>query len=266
MSTRTITRSVRDSAALLDATRAGQGAPYHAPEPQRPYLQEVTRSPGPLRIALQTETFNGAPTHPECRDAALAAAKLCESLGHHVEPVKLAIDAQALGRATQVLIASNVQATTEDAASALGRELGADLVETITFFMVQGARSATAADYARAIRTIHAVDARSSSFLTRYDVISRRRWPRPGGDRRARARKRASPEYIARIQAATDTRSCSTRRTAAMSVPLAWASDGMPLGVQFAARFGDEATLFRLAGQLEQAQPWRERRPPAAGR
>jgi amidase len=264
-----VTRSVRDSAALLDATQGpDEGAPYQAPAPERTYLEEVTRSPGRLRIGLQTDAFNGAPTHPECRDAAIAAAKLCESLGHHVEPVKLEVDVQALGRATQVLIAANVQATTEDAAAALGRELGSDLVETITFFMVQGARSATAADYARAIRTIHATGRTVEAFLSRYDVLLSPTMASPpvaiGELSLANA---PSADYIARIQAATGyTQLFNAAGQPAMSVPLAFAQDGMPLGVQFAARFGDEATLFRLAGQLEQAQPWRERRPPVAGR
>ncbi len=264
-----VTRSVRDSAALLDAVHGpDEGAPYHAPEPERTYLEEVTRAPGRLRIGLQTDAFNGAPTHPECRDAAIAAAKLCESLGHHVEPVKLAVDAQALGRATQVLIAANVQATTEDAAAALGRELGSDLVETITFFMVQGARSATAADYARAMRTIHAAGRTAESFLRRYDVLLSPTMAAPSVEIGALSLANApSADYIARISAATGyTQLFNATGQPAMSVPLAWASDGMPLGVQFAARFGDEATLFRLAGQLEQAQPWRERRPPAAAR
>ncbi|MEX2207935.1 MAG: amidase [Myxococcota bacterium] len=264
-----VTRSVRDSAALLDATQGpDEGAPYHAPAPSLRYLEEVTRAPGRLRIGLQTDTFNGAPTHPECRDAAIAAAKLCESLGHDVEPVKLEVDAQALGRATQVLIASNVQATTEDAAAALGRELGSDLVETITFFMVQGARSATAADYARAIRTIHAAGRTVERFLSRYDVLlSPTMASPPAAIGELALANPPSPDYIARIQAATGyTQLFNAAGQPAMSVPLAWASDGMPLGVQFAARFGDEATLFRLAGQLEQAQPWRERRPPAAER
>jgi Asp-tRNA(Asn)/Glu-tRNA(Gln) amidotransferase A subunit family amidase len=264
-----VTRSVRDSAALLDATQGpDEGAPYHAPKPERTYLEEVTQAPGQLRIGLQTETFNGAPTHPECRDAALAAAKLCESLGHHVEPVRLAVDAQALGRATQVLIASNVQATTEDAAAALGRELGTDLVENITFFMVQGARAATAADYARATRTIHAVGRAVESFLARYDVLLSPTMATPPAAIGALALSNApTGEYIAHLQAATGfTQLFNAGGQPAMSVPLSQSRDGLPLGVQFAARFGDEATLFRLAGQLERAQPWRDRRPTLAGR
>jgi len=264
-----VSRSVRDSAALLDATEGpDQGAPYQPPAPERPYLEEVMRAPGRLRIAVQTESFNGAPTHPDCRDAALDAAKLCESLGHQVELARLAVDAPALGRATQVLIAANVQATSEDAAAAQGRALGTDLVENITFFMVQGARAASAADYARAVRTIHAAGRTVESFLARYDVLLTPTMATPPlaiGE--LALSNPPSAEYIARLSACTAfTQLFNAGGQPAMSVPLAWSSAGLPLGVQFAARFGDEATLFRLAAQLEQARPWRDRRPALAGR
>jgi len=264
-----VTRSVRDSAALLDAACGPDpGDPYHAPAPERPYLEEVTRAPGVLRIGVQTETYNGAPTHPECRDAALSAAKLCESLGHRVEPLRIAVDAAALGRATQVLIAANVQATADDTAAALGRELGTDLVETITFFMVQAGRAATAADYARAVRTIHAAGRAVERQLQDYDVVLSPTMAAPPVAIGELALSNApSAEYISRLQAATGfTQLANVTGQPAMSVPLAWSSAGLPLGVQFAAKFGDEATLFRLAGQLEQARPWRDRRPTLTAR
>jgi Asp-tRNA(Asn)/Glu-tRNA(Gln) amidotransferase A subunit family amidase len=263
-----VTRSVRDSAALLDATHGPDlGAPYHAPAPERSYLDEVLREPGRLRIAVQTETFNGAPTHPECAAAALDAAKLCESLGHHVEPARLSVDAPALGRATQVLIAANVQATSEDAAAAQQVELSMDRVETITFFMVQAARAATA-DYARAVRVIHAVGRAVESFFERYDVLLTPTMATPPlaiGD--LALSNMPSAEYIGRLSACTGyTQLFNAGGQPAMSVPLGQSRDGLPLGVQFAAKLGDESTLFRLAGQLERAHPWAERRPALAAR
>lgn len=259
-----VTRSVRDSAALLDATHGPDlGAPYHAPAPERPYLEEVLRDPGRLRIAVQTETFNGVPTHPECAAAALDAAKLCESLGHHVEPARLAVDAPALGRAAQVLIAANVQATTEDAAAAQQVELNMDRVEAITFFMVQAARAATAADYARAVRVIHAVGRAVESFFERYDVLLTPTMATPPlliGD--LALSNMPSAEFIGRLGACTGyTQLFNAGGQPAMSVPLGQSAAGLPLGVQFAARLGDESTLFRLAGQLERARPWAGRRP-----
>jgi amidase len=264
-----ITRSVRDSAALLDATQGPDlGTPYHAPAPERPYLAEVTSAPGRLRIAMQTETFNGAPTHPDCVAAVEDAAALCEKLGHHVERARLAVDAAALGRAAQVLISANVQATTEDAAAAQGRELTTDLVENITFFMVQGARTATAADYARAVRTIHAVGRAVEQFFSRYDVLLTPTMATPPLPIGALSLSNApSAEFIGNLAACTGfTQLFNAAGQPAMSVPLSWNAAGLPIGTQFAARFADEATLYRLAGQLEQARPWRDRRPTPAGR
>jgi len=262
-----VTRSVRDSAALLDATQGPDlGAPYHAPAPHRPYLEEVSEAPGALHIAVQTTTFNGAPTDPECAAVALDAAKLCESLGHRVEGATLEIDREALARATQVLIGANVQATTEPAAAALGRPLGPELVEPVTLAIVEAARSATAADYAKAVRTIHAVGRAVETFFTRFDVLltptMAMQPARLGELALSNAPGAAYGEKLARCVGYTSLFNSSGNP--AMSVPLGTASDGLPLGVQFAARFGDEATLFRLAGQLERARPWAHRRPSVA--
>jgi amidase/6-aminohexanoate-cyclic-dimer hydrolase len=262
-----ISRSVRDSAALLDASHgADEGAPYHAPAPERPYLQEVLREPGRLRVALQTEPWNGAPVDAECRAAALDAAKLCASLGHEVEEARLALDGAALGRAAQVLIGANVQATTEDAAAARGRALGPDDVEAVTLSMVVNARSASAADYARGVRAIHAAGRAVEAFFARFDVLltpTMATPPLPIGA--ISLAQPASPQWVSRLQQCTGfTQLFNASGHPAMSVPLAWSADGLPLGVQFAARFGDEATLFRLAGQLERARPWASRRPAPA--
>jgi Asp-tRNA(Asn)/Glu-tRNA(Gln) amidotransferase A subunit family amidase len=265
--THAVTRSVRDSAALLDATQGPDlGAPYCAPAPERPYLEEVTRTPGRLRIALQTEAFNGVEVDPECVAAARDAAKLCEGLGHHVEEASLAVDRESFGRATQVLIGANVQATTEDAAKAQGRELGPDLVENMTWLMVVGARQIPAADYARAVRTIHAITRAAEAFFTRFDVLLTPTMAMQTAKIGELALSNAPDSgYLGRLARCTGFTSLfNSAGNPAMSVPLATASDGMPLGVQFGARFGDEATLFRLAGQLEAARPWAARRPAVA--
>ncbi|MFI5315847.1 MAG: amidase [Myxococcota bacterium] len=262
-----VTRSVRDSAALLDATHGPDlGAPYFAPAPERPYLAEVTRPPGQLRIALQTEAFNGAETDPECAAAARDAARLCESLGHRVQEATLAIDRPALARATQVLIGANVQATSEDTAAAQGRELGPDLLENVTLAMIAGARPASAADYARAVRTIHAVTRAVEAFFARFDVLltptMAMQTARIGELALSNVADAAYGQRLSRCVGYTAL--FNAAGNPAMSVPLGTASDGMPLGVQFGARFGGEATLFRLAGQLETARPWSERRPRGA--
>ncbi|HXZ86604.1 MAG TPA: amidase [Myxococcota bacterium] len=262
-----ITRSVRDSAALLDATHgADLGAPYHAPATQRSYLEEVSREPGALRIALQTSAFNGAPTDPECAAVAKDAAKLCQSLGHRVEEATLAIDRQALGHATQVLIGANVQATCEDAAAAQGRKLGPELVEAVTWAIIGNAHSTSGADYARAVRTLHATTRAVEAFFTRFDVLltptMAMQPARVGELALSNVPGPAYGDRLARCVGYTSLFNASGNP--AMSVPLGRASDGLPLGVQFAARFGDEATLFRLAAQLERERPWAQRRPSVA--
>ncbi len=261
-----VSRSVRDSAALLDATHGPDlGSPYEAPAPERAYLDEVTRSPGRLRIALQVETFNGAPTDPECAAAARAAAKLCESLGHSVEEAKLVVDAAALGRATQVLIGANVTATAEDRAAALGQTLGPELVEDMTWAMIQNTRGLPAADYARAVKTIHAAGRVVAAFFTRFDVLLTPTMAMQAPKLGEIALSPVTSESVQGLQRCTGfTALFNAAGNPAMSVPLGTASDGVPIGVQFAGRFGDEATLFRLAGQLEAAAPWAARRPKVA--
>jgi Asp-tRNA(Asn)/Glu-tRNA(Gln) amidotransferase A subunit family amidase len=259
-----VTRSVRDNAALLDAVQgADLGAPYCAPEPERAYLEEVTRAPGKLRIALVTQAFNGAETDPECAAAARDAARLCESLGHSVEEAGPAIDREALARATTVLIGANVQATSEDAAAAQRRPLGLDVVEKVTLAMIEVARHSQAADYARAVRTIHAVTRVVEAFFTRFDVLLTPTMAAPTARIGELALSNtADATYGQRLARCIGYTSLfNAAGNPAMSVPLGTARDGMPLGVQFAGRFGDEATLFRLAGQLEAARPWAARRP-----
>jgi Asp-tRNA(Asn)/Glu-tRNA(Gln) amidotransferase A subunit family amidase len=265
-----VSRSVRDSAALLDATEGPDlGAPYWAPPPARPYLEEVGTSPGRLRIALQRSAWNGTEVHPECVAAAESAARLCEELGHEVEETELAIDAEALGSAARVIIFANLRATLDDRLTELGRALTEDDVEPTTWLILRATAGQTAAEYARAIRTIHALGRQVSTFLRDRDLVLSPTMgvpPLPLG-----AVSLSNPDVGSAMRQLLRTTGFTQLFNAsghpAMSVPLHWTADGLPVGVQFAGRFGDEATLFRLAAQLEEARPWRDRRPPfpAAG-
>jgi Asp-tRNA(Asn)/Glu-tRNA(Gln) amidotransferase A subunit family amidase len=262
-----VSRSVRDSAALLDATHgADLGAPYWAPPPERPWLDELAASPGRLRIALQTRTFNGVPTHPDCVAAAEDAAKLCADLGHAVEPAELTIDNAAFARASQVIIASNLRATLVDRAAALGRELAAGDVEPLTLTMASAAAEVEAADYARAIRTIHGLGRQLAGFLERYDLLLTPTLATPPFPIGRLALTAADlPGFLeGLLQTVGYTQLFNATGTPAASLPLYWNGEGMPIGVQLAGRFGDEATLLRLSGQLEQARPWFDRRPALA--
>jgi amidase len=260
-----LTRSVRDSAALLDATQGpGPGDPYWAPPPARAYLEEVGADPGRLRIALQTDAFNGAATDPECAAAAHDAAELCRSLGHVVEEASLRVDRDAMGRATQVIIAANTRASLLARAAELGRDFTADDVEPLTLSMVERVKSSDATDYARAIQVIHGIGRQVAAFFERFAVLLTPTMATPplplGRLALTRSDLQGLTEDLGRTIGFTQLFNVSGHP--AMSVPLVWNAAGLPIGVQFAGRFGDEATLFRLAAQLEAARPWFMRRPP----
>jgi amidase len=260
-----VTRSVRDSAALLDATSGPDvGDPYWAPPPAGPFLAEVGRDPGRLRIALTTTAFNGQSVDPQCVEAARAAANLCASLGHVVEEAHPSFDAPALGGATRIIIAANVRAALEARASVLGRPVMETDVERITWAFARIGLETTATDYVRSIGIVHRVGRAVGRFFTTYDAIlspTMCRPPLPLGVMTLSSTDDAA--YLDAVLGSIGFTSLfNSAGNPAMSVPLAWSREGLPIGVQFAGRFGDEATLLRLAAQLEAAQPWADRRPP----
>ena len=263
-----VSRSVRDNAALLDASHGPcLGAPYIAPPPERPYLEEVGRDPGRLRIAFQRTTWNGAPTHPDCVAAVEEAARLCEELGHEVVDRAMEVDVELIRRASATIIPANLQVALEDRAEALGRELEEGDVERGTWGMANAGRQRTAADYVRAVKGIHQLGLQVATFLQDVDVILTPTMATPPIELGRIHLSNPDPgkdieklfQYIGFCQL------FNASGNPAMSVPLAWNDDGLPIGIQFAGRFGDESTLFRLAGQLEQARPWFDKRPPIVG-
>ena len=259
-----VTRSVRDSAALLDATGGSDaGAPYSAPTKERPYLEEVGRPPEALRIALVTESFNGTDVHDDCVAAAEGAAKLCESLGHRVEPITVKVDREALAGASGAIIGGNLRATVERRASVLGREPGPDDLEPVTLQMYENAVNASAADYARGQLAIHTAGRVLANVLERYDLILT---PTMG----------APPEKIGVLSLANGntgemmgallrsvgfTQLINGTGQPAISLPLHWNDAGLPIGVHFVAPLGGEGLLYRISGQLEAERPWFDRVP-----
>jgi amidase/6-aminohexanoate-cyclic-dimer hydrolase len=263
-----VSRSVRDSAALLDATAGPDvGAPYWAVPPERPYLEEVGAPPRRLRIAWQTRSFNGAPVHADCTAAAEETAKLCAKLGHTVEEACLEVDAEVLRRAAGTIISANLRATLDDRARALGRDLSPDDVEPVTWRMAEDGRSTGAAEYARAVRVVHATGRVVARYFESWDAILSPTLGTPPP--RLGVLSLSNPdvkEFATGLAGMTAfTQLMNVAGNPAMSVPLHWSAGGMPIGVQLAAPYGDEATLFRLAGQLEEARPWADRRPPFPG-
>ena len=259
-----VTRSVRDSAALLDATSGPDvGDPYWAPPPARPFLDEVGRDPGQLRIALNVTPWIASPVDPECAEAAREAARLCASLGHHIEEARPDIDEAQWRRAVRVIVAANVTASLQARATALGRPLAEGDVERMTWDRVVDARTMSATDYAVSMRVVHAVGRTVARFLQRYDMVLTPTMCAPPYPLGVLDMSTTDTDgYLAAVFASIGFTSLfNSSGHPAMSVPLAWSTGGLPLGVQFATRFGEEAALFRLAGQLEAARPWANRRP-----
>jgi Asp-tRNA(Asn)/Glu-tRNA(Gln) amidotransferase A subunit family amidase len=263
-----ISISVRDSAALLDATAGPEvGDPYWAPPPAGRFLEEVGRPPRSLRIALCVDPWNGQPVDPECRQAAEDAAKLCESLGHHVEIARPEFDPPPFREAQRTIVAANTRALLVARAAARGRALRPDDVEPFTWSVAELARAYSAEDYVNAIATIQRVGRVVGRFFTAYDILLTPTMcapPVPLGV--MSPENRDGEAYLTAVnRSIAFTSLFNSAGNPAMSVPLHCTASGLPVGVQFAAPFGDEATLFRLAAQLEAAKPWRNRLPPLIG-
>jgi len=257
--------SVRDSAALLDATSGEDvGDPYCAPAHAGTFLDEVGRAPKPLRIALCTSPWNGQPVDPECRQAAEDAAHVCESLGHHVTQARPEFDFEPFREAQRIIIMANIRALLTSCTDRVGRALRQDDVEPMTWEAAELALQYSAADYADAITRIHRVGRVVARFFASgHDLIltpTMCTTPLPLGVVSPANPDRAS--YLTGINRSIGFTSLfNSAGNPAMSVPLHWTETGLPVGVQFAAPFGGEATLFRLAAQLEAAKPWKDRRP-----
>src|SRR5690606_1703082 len=243
------------------------GDPYACPPKSRPFLSEVGAAPGHLRIALSTAVPPGVTVHPDCVAAVREAARLCADLGHVVEEADPPVHHEALWEAFGVIIASNVANTVNFREAALGRTARPDELERATWaFCEMGRREVTGADYARAILVIHGLGRRLGNFMERYDVLLTPTLARPpvrlgeidmmDMDReRYRDRLRAYIPFTPVENAAGLPASCRL---------LAWNDEGLPIGIHFVGRYADEATLLRLAGQLESARPWADRRPPVS--
>jgi amidase len=261
-----VTRSVRDAAALLDATSGSAvGDPYWAPPPARPFLQEVGADPGRLRIALTIRHPAGLSIAPECRAAAEAAAKLISDLGHQVEEAAPTIDPEAALSAIRVIIGANLAAAVGYRLEALGRkELRPGEVENITALWAAEGRRYTAADYAAAILKVHRIGRQYGTFFRRFDVLLSpvvAGPPLPLGAIDMMGNNLDA--YFSKLfDYVCFTAQFNMSGGPAASLPLHWTANGLPVGVQIGADFGNEAVLFRLASQIETAKPWIGRRPP----
>ncbi len=261
-----VSRTVRDSAAALDATAGpAEGDPYACPAPERSFLAEVGRTPGRLRIALQTQPNNGVKVHPECVAAATNAAKLCESLGHHVEEASPQYDPEALYEALWVLAAAGIAASVEMRLKQLGRALKPDDLEPATHALYRKGAALPIWHYTRCVNNVHTMGRQIAAFYRNYDVAITPVTANPPLPIGARPNMKEPDwdKYAADLyQQIAFTPIYNVAGAPAMSVPLHWTPEGLPVGVQLGAAYGNEDVLFRLASQLEATQPWFHKRPP----
>jgi amidase len=260
--------SVRDSARVLDATAGPEPGGLDWGRPERPFAAEVGADPGRLRIGFTTASPTGVPVHADCVAAVADAAALCADLGHElVADTPLPIDGREVGRAFAVAWSAGTAWTIDDWARRTGRTPDAGLVEPLTWALAERGRRWTAADYFRARQDMQQAARAVARLFRDIDLwlspvlaeppVPLGTFEAPAGDP-TRALRRAgafSPFTFA----------ANVTGQPAMSVPLVWNAEGLPIGVQVMARFGDEATLFRLAAQLEAARGWAARRPSPPG-
>ena len=257
-----VTRSVRDSAALLDvACRPQPGDPYFLAAPETPFAEEAAREPGRLRIAFTTAAMQSAGLDPECEAAVRETARLCEQLGHEVEEAKIPGDVAAMQAAAGAVIAASIAANLDAEAERRGRPIEAGEIEAPTMATYRRGQGVSAAAYVRGLQALHAYARAEAQLFETYDVLL---LSTLGSPAIPIGWILEDPKQIAERLFAfmPNTQAFNNTGQPAMTVPLAWSRSGLPIGMQFVARMGGEATLFRLAGQLEQARPWFDRTPP----
>ena len=283
-----VTRSVRDSAAILDAT-AGDYAQQlmKLPPPERPYLEEAGREPGRLHIAFSFDPGLGKTLHPENRKALEKTTASLRSLGHEVTEVRLPLPPESFIEGYAALIAADVAATLRKAETLVGHRAQAGDVELATWVLARMGEAQSAADVTMALWTMQIFSRQWLGWSAAYDLLltptvgvpplkigantltpMQRRGLKllttlPGGALLSQ-RPKVIEAFEPVFEASPYTMVANVTGQPSMSLPLHWTEDGLPMGMLFTAAIGDEATLFRLAAQLEQALPWRDRIAPNA--
>lgn len=254
-----VSRSVRDSAALLDATHGIEpGSRYGAPCPDGTFLSQLARAPGRLRIALMLEPVSGAPVDVQVLEATRAAARLCESLGHTIEEKSFKFDAERIGQANFALVSTSLASDLDARSAATGIAIGPDVLEPITLAFYAIGKQMPGTAVAAAQGTMQEVAVEVARFMEDYDVILSPVLASPPA--RLGVHSLDKTDFAAWGTAigayVPFTGLFNITGQPSMSVPLAMSDNGLPIGSMFSGRYGDDATLLRLAAQLEQAAPW----------
>jgi len=283
-----VSRTVRDSAALLDATAGDYPQQLmKLPAPERPFLDETRREPGRLRVAFTFDPGLGKTLHPENRKALEATSACLDRLGHEVVEVHLPLPPESFAEGYAALIAADVAATLRMAETLVGRAATSDDVELATWIMAKMGEAQSAADVASALWMMQTFSRQWLGWSSAFDVLLTPTVgvpPMPIGAYKLSTLQRQGLKLLAALpagallsqrpkvveafepvfEAAPYTMVANVTGQPSVSLPLHWTADGLPMGMLFTARIGDEATLFRLAAQLEQAMPWRDRIAPHA--
>jgi len=261
------TRSVRDSAALLDALHGpDDGYFYHAEPPKRSFLAAAMTPPGQLRIGVVDKLPGSRTTAPEQKARLNDTRKLLEDLGHIVEPVKIDYDMEAFNESSVRLWAVTLGYFMDEFAAATGRKIGPKTCEAVTLEVYRFAQSLKALEMEKAMIQQNAVSRAVGAVMRKYDVLLT-----PGlardvaklGELDQNAKDLDMMGWWNHIiqNYSAFTALFNTTGQPAVMLPLWQAKSGLPLAMQFVGRLGDEETLYSLAGQLEQALPWSARKP-----
>ncbi len=260
-----VTRSVRDSAGILDATAGSvPGEPYAPAPPERPYVEQIKQAPRRLRIAMSTMPLTGADTQPDCIAATEATAVLCQQLGHDVEIAAPQVDNLKLLKAFGVVLTNYLVWTIKAWEQITSRAPAEEHFEPVTWKMYQRGLRMSGGDYLLAQQVLQQTNRDFGRFFVNYDA-----WltptlaqpPVPLGYFEYTPQTR--DQHIKRLGDFTGfTLIANATGQPGISLPLHWNDDNLPIGVHFTGRYGDEATLLSLAAQLEEARPWADRRPP----
>jgi len=261
-----VSRSVRDTAAMLDAVRGPEpGDPFIIAPPERPYVGELHRPLGRLRIAYSTKTVSPFPLDPEVVKAVESIAAKCEEMGHRVEEAAPKYDYDRFMKADTDMVAVTMAARIPVLAAALKREVSPDYLEPGTLSYIRYGQQLSATEFAASVEEIRKFRLTFGLFFQDYDLLlmpTLGLLPQPHGPYNLQRDLDLRKMYMGRDAMFQCTPQFNATGQPAISLPLCQSKSGLPIGIQFAARLGDEATLIRLGRALEEALPWKDRRPP----
>jgi amidase len=259
-----LTRSVRDTAAALDVTAGNEmGDPYWAPPKPKSYLDECQTPPGKLRVGFATQSLFQKNFDKECVAAVQETAKLLESLGHHVEEASPVVDSGMLMTSFMPIWAAGLAMLIDGTAMLTQRTPHESDFEGLTWGLYQMGKQITAAQYQMCWFQVHAISRQIAQFHQTYDVWLTTTLGAPvvRNGTFDFHEKEPMKAFAPIIDYLPVTAISNATGAPAISLPLAWAQNGTPIGLHFAGRFGDETTLLKLAGQLEKAKPWADKYP-----